>query len=266
MRAIRWILPILMLALTSASAAAQTIRGRVIDDAARQGVARATVALVDSADGRLAEVVTGADGFFTLEAPGAGQFRIIVVHPGFAREERPVRVGSASQTVPAFVLKTEAVLLDAITAEGRRTAADSAAAAATFSRSSFVVAGSRLARLEQVGATMQSTMREMSGLRVREIQERTGRRRLCVESTRAIVGLSGGGGCNWVALIVDGVGVQDQENFFRSMRVADWESIEYVSPGDGAVRYGMDASARGAVVFWSRGMGPHRSAERNPPR
>jgi hypothetical protein len=263
---IRWTVPILMLAASAASTAAQTVRGRVIDDAARQGVAQATVALVDSANGRLAEVVTGADGFFTFAAPGAGSFRIIVVHPGFAREERPVRVGTTNLTVPAFVLKTEAVLLDAITAEGRRAASDSAAAAATFARSSFTMAGARLARLEQVGATMQAAMREFSGLRVREIPTRTGRPRLCVESTRAIVGLSGGGACNWVALVIDGVTVQDQETFFRSMRVADWESIEYVSPGDGAVRYGMDASARGAIVFWSRGMGPHRSAERNPPR
>jgi hypothetical protein len=258
------LLPLLLLAV-SGDAAAQDIRGRVVDDASRQGVGRVEVTLVDTAGGQIAQSVTGADGFFTLRAPAAGDYRLVVVHPGFTREERAVRVATAALTVPAFVLKTQAVVLDALTAEGQRSA--SAAAEATFSRSSFVVAGSRLARLEQVNASPTAVMRDFAGVRVREWQDRSGKRILCIESTRHLPSLmnaqQNNPACDWITIVLDGVTIQDPETTFRTLSIHQFESIEYVPPGDGGYRYGLQAGGTGAIVLWTRGRGPHVSDERN---
>jgi hypothetical protein len=43
---------------------------------------------------------------------------------------------------------------------------------------------------------------------------------------------------------------------------SSFASIEYIPPADAALLYGMNA-ASGALVLWSRGHGPHATAERN---
>jgi hypothetical protein len=258
------LLPGLLLAI-SGTAAAQDVRGRVVDDASRQGVGRVEVTLVDTAGGQVAQSVTGADGFFTLRAPAAGDYRLVVVHPGFAREERAVRVAAATLTVPAFVLRTQAVVLDAVSAESQRST--TAATEASFSRSSFVVAGSRLARLEQVNASPTAVMRDFAGVRVREWQDRSGRRILCIESTRHLPSLMNAQQanlvCDWITIVLDGVTIQDPEATFRTLSIHQFESIEYVPPGDGGYRYGLQAGGTGAIVLWTRGKGPHVSEDRN---
>jgi hypothetical protein len=69
-----------------------------------------------------------------------------------------------------------------------------------------------------------------------------------------------------VAIVINGVNTgMDGESallFFQSLQVPDWESIEYVAPIDAGVQYGMLAGERGALVLWSRGMGPHASEAR----
>jgi hypothetical protein len=268
MSRVHWLVPVLLAVLLpvfSGNAAAQDIRGRVVDDASRQGIGRVEVTLVDTAGGQIAQMLTGADGFFTLRAPRAGDYRLVIVHPGFAREERAVRMAGAALTVPAFVLKAEAVVLDAVTADAQRSA--TAAAEATFSRSSFVLAGSRMARLEQVNASPTAVMRDFAGVRVREWQDRTGKRILCVESTRHLPSLmnaqQGTPACEWITIVLDGVTIQDPEATFRTFSIHQFESIEYVPPGDGGHRYGMQAGATGAIVLWTRSKGPHVSPERD---
>jgi hypothetical protein len=41
------------------------------------------------------------------------------------------------------------------------------------------------------------------------------------------------------------------------------ESFEYLSPVEAGQQYGLDASANGALVIWTRGRGPHKSPDRN---
>jgi hypothetical protein len=258
----------LLLLVAGGDAAAQEIRGRVVEEANRRGIAGAEVTLVDAAGGQIAQFVTADDGFFTLHTPRPGSYRIVVVHPGFTGDERVVRIAGAPVRLDAFVLTAQAVTLDPIAAEGRR--ARTGAGTSAFSRPSYVMAGARLARLEQVHASALAAMREFSGLRVREIPTRTGRPQLCIESTRQMPSLGdaqrGVWSCNWVTIVLNGFTLMDPENTFRTLNLHEFESIEYLPPGGAGYQYGLAAGASGAIVLWSRGFGPHVNAERNARR
>ena len=91
-----------------------------------------------------------------------------------------------------------------------------------------------------------------------------GRRYTCIESRR---GGGGGRSCNMVAIVIDGVSIYMKDAqavliFVSSLNLHHFESMEYLSPVDAGTRYGLDASARGALVLWHRGMGPYRSEAR----
>jgi hypothetical protein len=80
MRACAFILlaPLLLVAPAASpgSAAAQTVRGRVIDAAGSGPVSGAVVILYDSAGTRLRGGLTGPDGLFALRTPGPGTYRL----------------------------------------------------------------------------------------------------------------------------------------------------------------------------------------------
>jgi len=46
-------------------------------------------------------------------------------------------------------------------------------------------------------------------------------------------------------------------------RIEMFESIEFFTPAEAGNRFGMTASATGALVLWTRGRGPHVSESRN---
>ena len=69
-----------------------------------------------------------------------------------------------------------------------------------------------------------------------------------------------------VAIIIDGVdtGMDGEEalRFVRALQVRDFESLEFLSQLDAGVRYGLRAGDRGALLLWTRGIGPHQSKAR----
>lgn len=195
-------------------------------------------------------------------------------HPGYAEHRQPVYVRASDQTIPAIVLKTQVIELDGIRADatGRRAAAERAAG---FRREAHVAAGARMADLERHGVTPVNAIRELGPLRVFTFMTPQGRTRTCIESIRRMDVLSDrqrrpyGAGrgeediCQWVIVVIDDVVISDPETMLRSLKLQDFESVEYVAPVDAGFRYGPDASSLGAVVLWSRGLGPHVSADRN---
>lgn len=62
---------------------AQSVGGRVMDQAANSPVPGTAVTLLDSAGSVLGEQTTGADGRFTLAAPGPGRYRLRFQVPGY---------------------------------------------------------------------------------------------------------------------------------------------------------------------------------------
>jgi hypothetical protein len=88
------LLSILMAAAPTADVAAQQMRGRVVDQQTRQPIRNVAVTLRDSADTVVGDAETDRNGFFTLQAPGAGSWIVVVQHPGYAERRRSVEVGT----------------------------------------------------------------------------------------------------------------------------------------------------------------------------
>jgi hypothetical protein len=197
----------------------------------------------------------------------------VVERIGYGPAERQVSLDTRRElVVPAFVLRSEAVPLDPVdvVAEGRAPP-DSASYAVGFRRPSHLVAGERLAELEQMGVSIDAAVRQLgAGLRVRHVAVRDMvRGNTCVETTRCLpsfrLGARGGGAdkCdNMVAIVLDGVTIPDPLAFFQHQSLRDYESIEYVPAPEAGVLFGMEASTSGALVLWTRGRGPHRSSQR----
>jgi hypothetical protein len=242
---------------------AQDIRGRVVDDATRQALVNATVMLVGRDSAMLQRAGTDANGFFRLTPKSPGQYEIVIELIGYAKDRRAVNFEGAALVVPAFVLRAEAVQLKPVEATG--TAAPNVEKAVGFSRSSMILAGSKMRTLEEHGIPFKSAVLETGSVSVKEYYAR-GQLVLCIQSTRRMASFNQApGGCAWPVIVFDGVTLQpgDAEKIVRGLSVQELESIEFLPPVEAAQRYGMNAAANGALVLWSRGRGPYRDAARN---
>ncbi len=70
-------------AISASPAAAQVVRGTVVDSATGQGVQGAFVALVSRSGDKVVGVATAAAGEFVLRAPGAGRYQVRAVRIGY---------------------------------------------------------------------------------------------------------------------------------------------------------------------------------------
>lgn len=258
------LLPVLLM---PAAASAQQLRGRVLDEATRQPLASATVSLLRG-DSAIAETGTDAQGFYTFALPGAGSYGVRISHVGYVDVVQRVRAQAGQQevTVPAATLTSEAIRMESleVTSESARSGMY---AGMPVARPLNRLTGEKLNRLEKTGATTYSALRQLgAGLRVRVVNLPGGKSDTCVESTRRTMDLNGGtgsGACENVALILDGIYVGPASYaHMRSFHLADYESIEFLTPLEAGQRWGFEASSRGALVIWTRGNGPHRSNER----
>ena len=244
----------------------QEIRARVVAFDSRQPISGAT-ATVSASGSVIARLQTDKGGFFKTKLPRTGEYEIAVEMIGYATDRRTITFDGSDQTIPAFVLKAEALLLDPVEATVRRNTE------VGFARAQHVLAGVRLARLEMHAATPTTLAREL-GLRVKEFKDRNGHTVLCIETVRHLPTLATTMRsrpeepvpCQWPVIVVDGIQVADSFDAyqtFRGLSLRDMESIEFMTPAEAGQRFGLDASANGALVIWTRGNGPHKSAERN---
>lgn len=260
---IRTATAVVMCLVVTTSLSAQQVRARVVDDINRQPLAGVRVTVIDSSSVEQASAVTGADGFFTIERVQPGSYTLVVEQAGYAPVRQPLVVGAEGDVmIPAIVLKQTAIALDPLEVDARirESRIDLEGA-----HSTFVISSARMAQLERVSASGPRVVRQLAaGLRVREL----GSRSVCVESRRRYVSMrdiaSGrDAGCNMVVVVLDGVVVSNGSRLLGGMNVGAYESIEYLPPVQAGQLYGMDASANGAIVLWTRGFGPHRSEARS---
>jgi hypothetical protein len=247
----------------------QTIRGRVVDQATRQPLPGAAINL-HAGGAIVGRTSADRNGFFQFQPGGTGEYQISVQITGYSNEQQSIRFDNRDLVLPAFVMRADAIPLDTLPVRAR--AGGRTGAAVGSSRRDYVLAGARLARLEQHGATPLTAVRELAaGLHVEEFKDRNGRTILCVESTRRISGFSASA-CQWPVIIIDGVQVTGSQcdfvgcqpqTIFRQLHLSTLESFEYMPPVEAGTRYGFDASASGALVVWTRGRGPHRDPLRD---
>lgn len=250
--------------------AAQGVRARVVDEAQRAALADVDVALLTTDSTVVARTTTGPDGFFTISASAPGQYLVRVEYLGFEAVTRGVTLGEGQSIVPAFVLRTAAIPLDPLEVEAERGDRGDLRVERSVGRATRVLAAERLAKLEEVGTSFAGAVRDLGGgLRVRNsiVGGPGGPSLPCIESSRGPGSLSSPGSrCRMVAIVINGVDTgldgEEAQIYVRGLRVADWESIEYLSGVQAGTLYGMHAAERGALVLWARGSGPHRSEAR----
>lgn len=260
----RVLLVLAFLAALPVSAHAQQVRVRLIDADQRTPLTGARISVRDSAGADHASAQTDRNGFFTIDSIAPGSYTLIAELDGYRSIRQALVVsGSGPLALPAILMESDAVELDPVRAEAsvERTAEIGERDAI---RSEFVLAGSRLAELEKVNASPNAVYREL-GVRVREVLTASGVM-FCVQSRRGPTSMRGGGGrsCEQVAVAVDGVLIRDPALVLRTLELAAWESVEYLSAIEAGARFGLHGSASGgAILLWSRGNGPHRNAARD---
>lgn len=115
--------------LASAPLHGQTVRGRVVDDVELVPVYDARIVLVrpetpaDSGVANMVDVgsaVTDSAGYFRIEAPGGGRYRLRAERIGYATTlSQPFRVGDVEIVTVEFWLQPDAVLLDPVIVTAR---------------------------------------------------------------------------------------------------------------------------------------------------
>jgi hypothetical protein len=117
------------------------------------------------------------------------------------------------------------------------------------------LAGSNLLRLEENGTSMISALRNLSGIRIRNTREGD-----CVEASRTLGRIAGASSCDPPAVILDGVVLMNGIAQLLTTPLSAIESIEYLTAIEATIRW--PNLPNGAIVIWTRGFGPHKSAER----
>lgn len=250
---------ILFLAVSAPPSPAQQIRARVLDEASRAPIAG--VVVVASKDNDVLRAETHADGFFTLRLPGIGTYALTLESLGYRKITRSVVIEHTDMTtIPAFLLSAEAIPIERVEATADLPPPDDAVG---FNRKMFVKAGADMATLERNSISVLDAIRGFgAGLRIHF----TGANRSpCIESSRGLRSMAPAGrpACVMVIILVDEIAINDPAGFLRSARIEQFESMQYLPPVEAGQRFGLEASARGAILFWSRGRGPHKSPERN---
>ena len=230
----------------------QYLRGRVVDEVTRTGLRGATVTLLTLDSTTVTGTSTDTAGFFHFTLPSPGHYRLTVELVGYEGQARTTDASDGGdQVLSAFVLRSLAIPLDTLEV---RTAARTANTLPGLGRASHVLTAERIALLERQGVSIYGAIREIGGgLRTRDVFVQ-GRRETCVESTRRVMNATRAaiGACDMVVVLVDGIAVGDAIRFLRSVRLSDYDVIEYLPPLQAGSLYGMEASANGALVLWTR--------------
>jgi hypothetical protein len=115
-----WILPALLLLLAT-ELSAQSVRGRLIDGAARQPIQGALVLLLDESGRQMAGSLSGDGGDFVINAPVPGRYRVRAQRIGFEDASSPIFQLDAGATVQQTLTLTQAAIaLDGIAVQARR--------------------------------------------------------------------------------------------------------------------------------------------------
>lgn len=139
-----------------------------------------------------------------------------------------------------------------------------------------VVSGAEMASAEQRAATIPDLIRQkFPALFVSEgafstLDNYNLENIVCIESVRRLARLRLPDGvrtpyCEMVIVVVDGTPVRQGGAYLRNLSVRGIESLEFLNPLEAAAQIGGRSGETGALVLWTRGRGPYRSASRNSP-
>lgn len=261
----------LELTLASGSRGMDVIQEQILLEAAAKTLSDLGGEVVDGVTGDplpFAVIRIQGTGFQT-ESDAQGRFGFLDLSPGsYVLEIRSL--GYEVDSEPVHLREGQNVFLrmnvapQAVEIEGLEVTARSAAEEVTrvtpFRRA--IVYGEIMAQEERRGAMAFETLRRSGpGISVRERYTEYGRV-LCIETNRRVQSI--GGGCANAQVVVDGIRIPDGAQFLLYTPASQIESIEFVTPVQAQILYGIGGdTANGVVVVYTRGRGPYASPLRN---
>jgi hypothetical protein len=248
------------------------LQGATLTDAASEGISDLRGELLDGASGaplpyavvrlRSTAFQTAADesGGFAFVGLPPGSYTLEIRSLGYAVTSQAVEVPPGKNVFVDLRVAPQAVELEGLVVTARPVA-ERVVRVTPFRRN--VVAGEKMAQEERRGAlAFEALRRSAPGLRVTETYRDGGPPILCVESARGRDTFQRPG-CNSVQVVVDGVRIPDGADFLHHTPASEIESIEYVSPMQAQILYGIGGdTANGIVVVFTRGKGPYASKKR----
>jgi len=242
-------------ALLPATAAAQQLAGVVRDAGSREPVPSATVSLLSPEGAALARVLSDSAGRFTLTAPRPGAYRLEVRRIGYAaRAPETLRLEPGEVTEVEVLLSTEPVALEAVVVETRSRRAREAVARGTplrlltrqdieeIERRSNPQHVGDLARAFSPDVVVKYTTRTMPFDQNKSI---------CIESVQRVRRTVN---CDMVLVVLDGMIIDDPSLVLHGMVPDHVESMEFLKPTEGGVRYGT-LGGQGVLLINTRGSG-----------
>lgn len=238
-----------------------TVTGQVTDVATGDGVAGAVIELVSTSF----RAITNARGQFEIRDVVTGDHTLRVQHIGYGTRTQQITVPRTRRLDVDVRLDPKPITVTGIqvtvlSEEERRLRSS----AGRFS----VVTEPHIDRAAGMGRRVADVLRHELGLRVREgtfvTPESLGERPeriLCVESGRGrtrlqnpIVNDSLGMKqfCEMVQLYVDDVRLGNAGNYLMSIDLNHVARIEYMSPNEASVKYGLAAADNGVLLFFMK--------------
>ncbi len=242
-----------LVALLPATAVAQELAGVVRDAGSREPVPSATVSLLGADGAALARVLSDSAGRFTLTAPRPGAYRLEVRRIGYAaRAPETLRLEPGAVTEVEVLLSTEPVALEAVVVETRSRRAREAVARGTplrlLTRQDIEEVERRsnpqhvgdLARAFSPDVVVKYATRAMDGYKT-----------ICIEAVQRVRRTVN---CDMVLVVLDGMIIEDPSLVLHGMVPDHVESMEFLKPTEGGVRYGT-LGGQGVLLINTRGSG-----------
>ncbi len=235
--------------------------GEVLDQVSGAPVQQAIVRL----EGTPLQALTDAEGRFAFQNVRPGSYRLELRHLAYRVESEAVSIPAGQDLFLRLRVAPQAIEVSGIEVSVR-------SAVQELSRLSPVrrdiVYGDAMALEESRGAQAFEVLRRtIPGLTVTELNNPGDPERLCVQSIRRTPGVTGAA-CQMVQVVVDDIRIPPGEGgaLLRTLPSSEIESIEFVSPTQAVLRYGVGGDAgNGVVLIYTRGRGPYVSPLRNRP-
>ncbi|HSG48855.1 MAG TPA: carboxypeptidase regulatory-like domain-containing protein [Longimicrobiales bacterium] len=245
--------------LEAAAVTLADLRGEILDRFSGEPVQFAVVGL----QGTGLQTETDARGRFAFDGIGPGSHTLEVRSLGYDVLSRPVDVTDGRTTFVRLQVAPDAVEIEGLEVTARAEA-EQVTRATPFRRA--IAYGEVMAREEQRGAMAYEVLRRSApGVSVRERYVEGQGRILCIETNRRVQNF--GGGCASAQVVVDGMRIPDGPEFLLRTPASEIESIEFVTPVQAQILYGIGGqTANGVVVVYTRGRGPYASPLRNRDR
>ena len=226
---------------------AGTVRGAVVDRATGEPVEGLVLAM----EGIRRTALTDADGRFEIPNVPAGEHEVVLRHVAYGERVDSLVIASGEEVDVRVEVAPQAVALDPIVVEARRSPSDAARSGVRFDGLGRDEIDLLLPRTRSFPALLQNAI--VPGLTVRETSVTGGPPALCVETGRRRGrNRIGDIGCYMVEVYIDDVRVPSPETRLPGLDPNRVDSLRIVPPLWALGRYGGPRVHNGVLLIYTR--------------